>query len=268
MPHRGRRRSRGHQTRRRRPPPAWVCCPPRRCCSSSRCRAVPACNSPPSTCRAAHRCRPRCCAPQLPLPELSEAEVVRHFTNTSRRNFSVDQGFYPLGSCTMKYNPKINDRVADLPGLAIDPPVPGRSDGAGSVAPALGVAAVAGRDRGVAGGVPATVGGRPRRVDRRADHSRVPPGARPAAHHHAGARLRARHQSGYRRHGRLPVAHRAHRRRRQPRLRRPAGRSRRRRRRVDDHQPEHARACSNSASPTSPRRYTTPAGWCTWTAPT
>ena len=55
---------------------------------------------------------------ELPLPELSEAEVVRHFTNTSRRNFSVDQGFYPLGSCTMKYNPKINDRVADLPGLA------------------------------------------------------------------------------------------------------------------------------------------------------
>ncbi len=55
----------------------------------------------------------------LPLPELSEGEVVRHFTNSSRRNFSVDQGFYPLGSCTMKYNPKINDRVADLPGLAV-----------------------------------------------------------------------------------------------------------------------------------------------------
>ena len=56
---------------------------------------------------------------ELPLPELAEPEVVRHFTNTSRRNFSVDQGFYPLGSCTMKYNPKINDRVADLPGLAL-----------------------------------------------------------------------------------------------------------------------------------------------------
>ena len=55
---------------------------------------------------------------ELPLPELSEPEVVRHFTNSSRRNFSVDQGFYPLGSCTMKYNPKINDRIADLPGLA------------------------------------------------------------------------------------------------------------------------------------------------------
>ena len=59
------------------------------------------------------------CRAELPLPELSEPEVVRHFTNTSRRNFSVDQGFYPLGSCTMKYNPKINDRIADLPGLAL-----------------------------------------------------------------------------------------------------------------------------------------------------
>ena len=58
------------------------------------------------------------CRAELPLPELSEPEVVRHFTNSSRRNFSVDQGFYPLGSCTMKYNPKINDRIADLPGLA------------------------------------------------------------------------------------------------------------------------------------------------------
>ena len=44
---------------------------------------------------------------------------VAHFTNNSRRNFSVDQGFYPLGSCTMKYNPKINDRVADLADLAL-----------------------------------------------------------------------------------------------------------------------------------------------------
>ncbi|CAI8019443.1 Probable glycine dehydrogenase (decarboxylating) subunit 2 [Geodia barretti] len=73
---------------------------------------------PRSTCRArgaAGGVVPR----ELPLPELSEPEVVRHFTNTSRRNFSVDQGFYPLGSCTMKYNPKINDRIADLPGLAL-----------------------------------------------------------------------------------------------------------------------------------------------------
>lgn len=52
------------------------------------------------------------------LPELAEGEVVRHFIALSRRNFGVDVGFYPLGSCTMKYNPKINERVAALPGFA------------------------------------------------------------------------------------------------------------------------------------------------------
>jgi glycine dehydrogenase subunit 2 len=53
----------------------------------------------------------------LPLPELSEPDVVRHFVNLSTRNFSVDTHFYPLGSCTMKYNPKRNERLASLPGL-------------------------------------------------------------------------------------------------------------------------------------------------------
>lgn len=52
------------------------------------------------------------------LPELSEIEVVRHFTALSRRNFSVDTHFYPLGSCTMKYNPKACEAAASLPGLA------------------------------------------------------------------------------------------------------------------------------------------------------
>lgn len=51
---------------------------------------------------------------KLDLPELGEVDVVRHFTNLSRRNFGVDNGFYPLGSCTMKYNPKINEEVATL----------------------------------------------------------------------------------------------------------------------------------------------------------
>jgi glycine dehydrogenase subunit 2 len=53
----------------------------------------------------------------LPLPELSEPDAVRHFINLSTRNFSVDTHFYPLGSCTMKYNPKRNERLASLPGL-------------------------------------------------------------------------------------------------------------------------------------------------------
>jgi len=53
-----------------------------------------------------------------PLPEVSEIEVVRHYTHLSQRNFGVDTGFYPLGSCTMKYNPKINEDMAVLPGFA------------------------------------------------------------------------------------------------------------------------------------------------------
>jgi glycine dehydrogenase subunit 2 len=52
------------------------------------------------------------------LPELAENEIVRHFTNLADRNFGVDTGFYPLGSCTMKYNPRVNERVVALPGFA------------------------------------------------------------------------------------------------------------------------------------------------------
>jgi glycine dehydrogenase subunit 2 len=52
------------------------------------------------------------------LPEMSEGEVVRHFTRLSSWNFSIDAGFYPLGSCTMKYNPRINEQAARLAGFA------------------------------------------------------------------------------------------------------------------------------------------------------
>jgi len=55
---------------------------------------------------------------QPALPEVSEVDVVRHYTNLSQMNFGVDTGFYPLGSCTMKYNPKINEEIAALPAFA------------------------------------------------------------------------------------------------------------------------------------------------------
>lgn len=51
------------------------------------------------------------------LPEVSELDLIRHYTELSQRNYGVDQGFYPLGSCTMKYNPKINEDAARLPGF-------------------------------------------------------------------------------------------------------------------------------------------------------
>ena len=53
------------------------------------------------------------------LPEVSEIQLVRHFTRLSQRNFCVDTHFYPLGSCTMKYNPKVNERIASLDGFAL-----------------------------------------------------------------------------------------------------------------------------------------------------
>lgn len=55
---------------------------------------------------------------ELDIPEVSEPEVVRHYTKLSVMNHHVDKDFYPLGSCTMKYNPKINDKLAALPGFA------------------------------------------------------------------------------------------------------------------------------------------------------
>ena len=59
---------------------------------------------------------------KLQLPEMSEMEVVRHFTSISQKNYAIDLGFYPLGSCTMKYNPKINEAVSRLPGFAATHP--------------------------------------------------------------------------------------------------------------------------------------------------
>jgi glycine dehydrogenase subunit 2 len=59
----------------------------------------------------------------LPLPEVSEVDVVRHFVRLSQLNHSVDTGFYPLGSCTMKYNPKVNEDAARLPGFAFSHPL-------------------------------------------------------------------------------------------------------------------------------------------------
>ncbi len=52
------------------------------------------------------------------MPELSEIEIVRHFTRLSTWNYAIDLGMYPLGSCTMKYNPRVNEAVARLEGIA------------------------------------------------------------------------------------------------------------------------------------------------------
>ena len=70
---------------------------------------------------------------QADLPEVSELDVVRHYSNVSRKNFGIETGFYPLGSCTMKYNPKINEEISDLSGLKNIHPLQPQSTTQGSL---------------------------------------------------------------------------------------------------------------------------------------
>ncbi|MEY8599639.1 aminomethyl-transferring glycine dehydrogenase subunit GcvPB [Staphylococcus shinii] len=67
------------------------------------------------------------------LPEVAELDLVRHYTELSNKNFGVDSGFYPLGSCTMKYNPKINEKIARIPGFAESHPLQDESQVQGSL---------------------------------------------------------------------------------------------------------------------------------------
>ncbi|KYD20814.1 aminomethyl-transferring glycine dehydrogenase subunit GcvPB [Caldibacillus debilis] len=68
------------------------------------------------------------------LPEVSELDIIRHYTALSRRNYGVDTGFYPLGSCTMKYNPKVNENVARLTGFSHIHPLQDESTVQGALA--------------------------------------------------------------------------------------------------------------------------------------
>ncbi len=67
---------------------------------------------------AAHNLEKKYLRKDLKLPEVAEVDMARHYTELSHNAFGVDSGFYPLGSCTMKYNPKLNEEVASLPGFA------------------------------------------------------------------------------------------------------------------------------------------------------
>ena len=78
-----------------------------------RCTILPACDVP--TCEI----DPALCREQAPhLPQMSENELSRHYTELAKQTYGVNDGFYPLGYCTMKYNPKVNDQIAALPGFA------------------------------------------------------------------------------------------------------------------------------------------------------
>src|SRR5437763_5531279 len=67
------------------------------------------------------------------VPEVSEVDVVRHFTRISTWNYSIDLGMYPLGSCTMKYNSRLNERVARIPGFANLHPLASEDDAQGAL---------------------------------------------------------------------------------------------------------------------------------------
>ncbi|MEX2247255.1 MAG: aminomethyl-transferring glycine dehydrogenase subunit GcvPB [Dehalococcoidia bacterium] len=76
---------------------------------------------------------------ELPLPELSQLDVVRHITRLSQLNWSIDTHMYPLGSCTMKLNPKVNDAIAALPGFAEAHPMQPAEDVQGALAVMFGL---------------------------------------------------------------------------------------------------------------------------------
>ena len=144
-------------------------------------------------------------AEPAPLPEVSEIEVVRHYTHLSQRNFGVDTGFYPLGSCTMKYNPKVNEDMAGAARLRAHPSAGAREHDAGRAPAALRAgAAIWPRSPGMARVTLQPAAGAHGEITGlmiiKAYHEqsrRGPP------QHRADPRRRARHQSGQRHPGRL-----------------------------------------------------------------
>ena len=114
------------------------------------------------------------------LPEVSEPEIVRHYNRLSKRNFDLDTGFYPLGSCTMKHNPKLHERLAALPGHARLHPLQDPRRRAGRARADVAPAVRARRDRRAAARVAAAVGRFARRAGRRAADPRLPRGPRRA----------------------------------------------------------------------------------------
>ncbi len=82
-----------------------------------RCHRLPLCDVPVKGAAALVPSEALADAPP-PLPEVGEIDLIRHFINLSKRNMSIDTNFYPLGSCTMKYNPKRHERMAALPSMA------------------------------------------------------------------------------------------------------------------------------------------------------
>ena len=134
----------------------------------------------------------------LEMPEVSEGEVVRYFSQISQFNFSIDHNFYPLGSCTMKYNPKLNDEMAGLPGMAEIHPHQPPATVQGALKLMYELQGLLAEITGMAGNEPHAYGGRRRRVDRHAHDQGVSPfaGGHPA-NRRPHSRQRPRHKPGF-----------------------------------------------------------------------
>ena len=137
------------------------------------------------------------------MPELSEVDVIRHFTRISTWNYGVDTGMYPLGSCTMKYNPRINERVARIEGFAALHPLTPAPLAQGALEIIRRLEECLARDHRARGRDDATGGGRAGRADRDNDDPRGAHGSRQPAQKSSDPRLRARDQPGFGCHQRL-----------------------------------------------------------------
>ena len=162
------------------------------------------------------------------LPEVSEPELVRHYVRLSKRNFDLDSGFYPLGSCTMKHNPRLHERVAALPGHARLHPLQDPEHAQGALELMWRLERALGGDRGPAARLAAARGGRARRARRGAAHARLPRRPRRAATQGPDARHGARHEPGDGDDGGLRARQGGQRRRRRRRPRGPPGQGDRR----------------------------------------
>ena len=129
------------------------------------------------------------------LPGLSEPQIVRHFTRLSQKNYAIDSGLYPLGSCTMKHNPRLNEKMARLPGFADLHPLQPQSTIQGALELIDNAGALAADPDRHAGGGAVAGGGRAWRAVRHDGDPRRADRAGRSAQAHPGAGIGARHQS-------------------------------------------------------------------------
>ena len=133
------------------------------------------------------------------LPGLSEPEVIRHYVRLSRMNYAIDAGLYPLGSCTMKHNPRLNEKMARLPGFGDLHPLAPRAATQGALELISATDELADHAHRHAGRGDVAQGGRPWRIVRPAGHPRRHRGAGRDPSAHPGAGIGPWHQSRHRR---------------------------------------------------------------------